>query len=316
MDIKVIGVGGGGCKAVSRMYSLPIPGVRYACVDTDVPSLTQCELPNNNKMRIGEKLTRGLGNRGDPERGRMAAEESGKSLEDLVQGADMVFIVAGMGGGTGTGAAPVLAELAKEAGALTIGIVTQPSRFEGVLRRDVADEGVLRLREKVDCLIVVPNDRLLELADKALSMDGFFKIVDDILRQGVQAIAELALNPGEINLDFSDIRTVMTNAGVAWMAIGSGKEGQGRAMEAARAAINSPLSDHHINIKEARGVLLNITGGPNLSVHEMYEAAEMIQSSMGPNAYIFFGRVIDPKMEDEVRITLIATGIPVPVSTR
>ncbi len=308
--IKVIGVGGGGCNAVSRMFRNRISGVEYIALNTDAQSLARSEVPT--KMRIGEKLTRGLGVGGDPERGRMAAEESKEELTNLVQDADMVFIAAGMGGGTGTGAAPVLAELAKEAGALTIGVVTRPFRFEGVPRRKSAEDGVRHMREKVDSLIVIPNDRLLELADEALSLDGAFKMADDILRQGVQAIAELAVNPGEINLDFADIRTIMTSAGPAWMAIGSGK-GQGRAVEAARAAINSPLLD--VRIDGAKAVLFNITGSADLTVNEVYDAAEAVRAAIDPNAYIFFGRVTDPKMEDEVKITLIATGFAIKDTT-
>ena len=308
--IKVIGVGGGGCNAVSRMFRNRMPGVEYVCMNTDAQSLSRSEIPM--KIRIGEKLTRGLGVGGDPERGRLAAEETKDEIEQLVQETDMIFIAAGMGGGTGTGGAPVVAQLAKEAGALTIAVVTKPFRFEGIPRRKAGEDGVRRLREKVDSLIAIPNDRLLALSDEALTMDAAFKMADDVLRQGVQAIAELAINPGEINLDFADIRSIMTGAGACWMAIGTGK-GEGRAVEAARAAINTPLLD--VRIEGAKGVLLNIAGGPDLTINEVYEASEVVRASVDPNAYIFFGRVNDPKLENEVRVTLIATGFPVKDTT-
>ena len=303
--IKVIGVGGGGCNAVSRMYRDRISGVEYVAMNTDSQALLGCDVPHHIKM--GERLTRGLGVGGDPERGRMAAEESREDLMDTVRDTDMIFIAAGMGGGTGTGAAPILAEIAKESEALTIGVVTRPFRFEGVHRRKAAEDGIRRMREKVDTLLVIPNDRLLEMADEHLTMERAFSMADDVLRQGVQAIAELATIPGDINLDFADIKTIMTNAGPAWMAMGEGR-GEGRAVEAARAAINSPLLD--VRIEGATGVLFNVTGGSDLTVNEVYEAAEAVRAAVDPDANIIFGMVTDLKLEDEVKVTLIATGFP------
>jgi cell division protein FtsZ len=305
--IKVMGVGGGGCNAVSRMFRERIPGVEYVALNTDSQSLLRCEVPLH--IKLGEKLTRGLGVGGDPERGKQAAEESREDLLDAVRDVDLVFIAAGMGGGTGTGAAPVLAAVAQEAGALSIGVVTKPFRFEGVHRSKSAGEGVRKMREQVDTLIVIPNDRLLEMADETLTMEQAFKMADDVLRQGVQAIAELVTTPGDINLDFADVKTVMTNAGPAWMAIGKGK-GEGRAVEAARMAINSPLLD--VRVDGATGVLLNFTGGSDLTINEVYEASEVVRACVHPDAHIIFGLVTDTKMEDEVKVTLIATGFPAP----
>ena len=305
--IKVMGVGGGGCNAVARMFRERIPGVEYIALNTDAQSLLRCDVPLH--IKLGEKLTRGLGVGGDPSQGRLAAEESREDLLDAVRDVDMIFIAAGMGGGTGTGVAPILAEVAKEAGALAIGVVTRPFRFEGVHRSKSADEGVKSLRETVDTLIVIPNDRLLEIADETLTMESAFRIADDVLRQGVQAIAELVTTPGDINLDFADIKTVMTSAGPAWMAIGRGK-GEGRAVEAARMAINSPLLE--VRVDGATGVLLNITGGSDLTINEVYEAAEVVRGCVHPDANIIFGMVTDTKMEDEVKVTLVATGFPAP----
>jgi cell division protein FtsZ len=303
--IKVIGVGGGGCNAVSRMYRERISGVEYVAMNTDSQALLQCDLPSH--IKLGERLTRGLGVGGDPERGRMAAEESREDLVETVRDTDMIFIAAGMGGGTGTGVAPVLAEIAKESEALTIGVVTRPFRFEGVHRRKAADDGIRRMREKVDTLLVIPNDRLLEMADENLTMEQAFELADDVLRRGVQAIAELATVPGDINLDFADIKTIMTNAGPAWMAMGEAR-GEGRAVEAARAAINSPLLD--VRIDGATGVLFNVTGGSDLTVKEVYEAAEAVRAAVDPDANIIFGMATDLKLIDEVKVTLIATGFP------
>jgi cell division protein FtsZ len=305
-QVKVIGAGGGGCNAVSRMYRERVPGVEYIAVNTDAQHLIRCDLPV--KLRVGDKLTRGLGVGGNPEIGRAAAEESREELYEVVRGADMVFIAAGMGGGTGTGVAPVVAEIAKETGALTIAVVTKPFGFEGRTRSKNADDGVHRLREQVDTLIVIPNDRLLAMCDATVTAEDAFKIADDVLRQGVQSIAELVTVPGEINLDFADIKSIMSGAGPAWMAIGHGR-GANRAMDAAKAAVNSPMLD--VNIDGARGVLFNITGGSDLTLQEVQQAADAISNAVDPEANIIFGMVTDTKMEDEVRVTIIATGLPV-----
>ena len=303
--IKVIGVGGGGSNAVSRMFKEPIPGVEYIVVNTDAQALARTEV--GRRLQIGAHLTKGLGVGGNPELGRQAAEESREDLAEALQGAEMVFIAAGMGGGTGTGAAPIVAEIAREQGALVVGVVTRPFSFEGTKRRRVADEGIHHLRGKVDTLIAIPNDRLLALCDQKVTMDSAFRIADDVLRQGVQAIAELVTVPGVINLDFADIRAVMSNAGQAWMGIGRGK-GDQRAVEAVRSAINSPLLD--TSIEGAKGVVFNVVGGTSLTLEEVRAAGDIIASMVDPDASIFFGMVMDPKMDDEVRITIIATGFP------
>ena len=304
-QIKVIGVGGGGSNAVSRMYQDQIPGVEYIAVNTDAQHLQRLDIPI--KVRIGDKLTRGLGVGGNSELGRAAAEESREELYELVRGADMVFIATGMGGGTGTGASDVVAELAKETGALTIGVVTKPFGFEGRKRMKSADDGIHRMREHVDTLIVIPNDRLMALCDNSITTDNAFRLADDVLRQGVQSIAELVNVPGEINLDFADVKTIMSGAGPAWMAIGFG-QGENRAVDAAKDAINSPLLD--VSIEGARGILFNITGGSDLTLMEVKQASEAISRVVDPEANIIFGMVTDPKMEDEVRVTIIATGLP------
>jgi len=301
--IKVVGVGGGGCNAVNRMIAEKIRGVQFMAVNTDAQALLASQA--EQRIRIGERLTKGLGAGGDPERGLKAAEESREELAMLFQGADMVFVTAGMGGGTGTGAAPVIAELAREAGALTIAIVTKPFSFEGFRRRQVADEGIRRLQEKVDTLIIIPNDRLLTVADKRVTVEVAFRLADDILRQGIQGISELITVPGLINLDFADVRAVMNEAGPALMAIGRGS-GDTRAVDAAQHAIASPLLD--ISIDGAMGVLFNVTGGADLTLHEVFEAAEVVAKAAHPEANIIYGMVIDPKMEQEVKITVIATG--------
>ena len=301
--IKVVGVGGGGCNAVNRMIAEKIRGVQFMAVNTDAQALLASQA--EQRIRIGERLTKGLGAGGDPERGLKAAEESREELAMLFQGADMVFVTAGMGGGTGTGAAPVVAELAREAGALTIAIVTKPFSFEGFRRRQVADEGIRRLQEKVDTLIIIPNDRLLTVADKRVTVEVAFRLADDILRQGIQGISELITVPGLINLDFADVRAVMNEAGPALMAIGRGS-GDTRAVDAAQHAIASPLLD--ISIDGAMGVLFNVTGGADLTLHEVFEAAEVVAKAAHPEANIIYGMVIDPKMEQEVKITVIATG--------
>ncbi len=315
--IKVIGLGGGGSNAVDRMIEMGLQGVEFIAVNTDTQALMRSKAPI--RIHIGERVTRGLGSGGDPEIGRKAAEESLEELREIVQGADMLFITAGMGGGTGTGASPVVAQLAREAGALTIGVVTKPFAFEGSRRRRVAEEGVAQLSKTVDTLIVVPNDRLLQLADKKMSMLEAFRLADDVLRQGIQGISELITVPGLINLDFADVRAVMKEGGNALMSIGR-SSGDNRAIEAAEEAIHSKLLD--ISIDGARGILFNVTGGPDLSLHEVYQAAEMIKRAAHEDANIIFGAVIDESMGDEIRITVIATGFdradkaePVPPSS-
>jgi len=303
--VKVIGIGGGGCNAVARMYSERVQGVEYLAVNTDAQHLIGLEIPT--KIRIGDKLTRGLGVGGSAEMGRESAEESREELYEALRGSDMVFLAAGMGGGTGTGACPVVAEIVKETGALTIAVVTKPFGFEGHKRRKSADDGVQRLRERVDSLIVIPNDRLLDLCEAEVTAETAFKLADDVLRQGVQAIAELVTISGSINLDFADIKTIMSGAGPAWMAIGSAR-GDGRAVEAAKAAIASPLLD--VSIEGAKGVLFNVTGGSDLTLHEVHAAAAVIEGVVDPSANIIFGMTNDMKLDDEVRITIIATGFP------
>ncbi|GAP64606.1 cell division protein FtsZ [Ardenticatena maritima] len=302
-QIKVVGVGGGGSNAVNRMIEAGIRGVEFIAVNTDAQALLLSQAPH--RIRIGDKLTRGLGAGGNPEVGRKAAEESMEDLYNALRGADMVFITAGMGGGTGTGAAPVVAKIAREAGALTIGVVTRPFSFEGKRRMENAEAGIEALQEAVDTLIVIPNDRLLQIVDKRASIQDAFKTADDVLRQGIQGISELITVPGLINLDFADVRTIMAEGGAALMAVGVAS-GEERARVAAEQAVSSPLLD--ITIDGARGVLFNITGGPDLSLFEVNEAAELIRATTDPNANIIFGAVIDPTMEDEIRITLIATG--------
>ncbi len=301
--IKVIGVGGGGCNAVERMIQEKMRGIEFLSINTDAQALSRCQSPT--RIRIGDKLTKGLGVGGDPSKGAAAADESRSELQDALRDADMVFITAGLGGGTGTGAAPVVAEIAKQAGALTIGVVSKPFTFEGTRRRLAAEEGLERLENAVDTLIVIPNDRLLGLCDKKISLEAAFRTADDVLRQGIQGISELITIPGQINLDFADVRTVMEGAGPAIMAIGRGV-GEARAVEAAQAAIASPLLD--VSIEGARGVLFNVTGGSDLTLFEVQEAAEIIAAAVDPDANIIFGTVIDPRLENEVKITVIATG--------
>ncbi|TET40691.1 MAG: cell division protein FtsZ [Dehalococcoidia bacterium] len=301
--IKVLGLGGAGCNAITRMVQEEIQGVDFIGVNTDSQALLLTEAPV--RIQIGEKLTRGLGVGGDHLMGLKAAEQSRDELRECIAGADMVFITAGMGGGTGTGTAPVVAELAKEAHALTIAVVTKPFAFEGVHRRNVAEEGIARLLDKVDTLIAIPNDRLISLCDNKTAVGNAFKIADDVLRHGVQAIAEVITVPGVINLDFSDIKAVMQDAGPAWMSIGHGS-GQNRAIDAAKAALASPLLD--VSVEGAKGVLFNVCGGSSLTLFEVSEAAEVIGKAVDPEANIIFGVVFDPKMDNEVRITLICTG--------
>jgi cell division protein FtsZ len=302
-QIRVIGVGGGGANAVNRMIAAGVSGVDFIAVNTDAQALTLSQAPM--RIRIGDKVTKGLGAGGNAEIGAKAAEESQEDLFRAVDGADMVFVTAGMGGGTGTGAAPSIAELAHEAGALTIGVVTKPFTFEGVPRSKLADEGVKKLRERVDTLIVIPNDRLLEIADKKLSLQEAFLMADDVLRQGIQGISEVITVPGLINLDFADVRTIMENGGASLMAVGRAS-GETRAVEAAEQAIASPLLD--VTIEGARGVLFNITGGTDLTLMEVNEAAQVIRRVVHPDANIMFGAVIDATMQDEVQITVVACG--------
>jgi cell division protein FtsZ len=301
--IKVVGVGGGGSNAVNRMIEEQIPGVQFVAVNTDAQALALS--PAEIKIRIGDKITKGLGVGGDPARGLRAAEESRDELLEAVRGAEMVFVTAGMGGGTGTGASPLVAEVAKEAGALTIGVVTKPFGFEGKKRTEQAEEGIQRLQDEVDTLIVIPNDRLLDACDESATVEDAFRTADDILLQGIQGISEIITLPGEINLDFADVRKIMAEAGPALMAIGRGS-GASRAADAARMAISSPLLD--ISINGARGVLFNVTGGRTLGLHELNDAAQVISDVVDPNAEIIFGTAVDPQIGDEVKITLIATG--------
>ena len=305
--IKVIGAGGGGSNAVNRMFRTPIPGVDYIVVNTDSQALQRCDVPM--RVQVGERLTRGLGVGGDPETGRLAAEESREHLTELIKGADMVFVAAGMGGGTGTGSAPVVAEIARESGALTVAVVTKPFGFEGAHRRRHADEGIQRLREKVDSLLVIPNDRLSAISGEEVTISNAFSMADDVLLQAVQSIAELVTVPGEINLDFADVKTVMSHAGPSWLGIGTGS-GERRAIIAARAAVSCPLLE--VSIEGAKGVLFNITGGADLTLKEVQGAADAISEVVDPDANIFFGMTTDPKMVDEVRLTIIATGFPTP----
>jgi len=301
--IKVIGLGGGGCNAITRMVREGIQGVEFIAMNTDAQALAITEAPTH--IQLGEKLTRGLGVGGDQALGQKAAEESRDELKQLVSGADMVFITCGMGGGTGTGAIPVITELAKQSGALTIAVVTKPFAFEGVNRCQVAEEGIARLMGKVDTLIIIPNDRLLDLCDRKAGVDNAFKLADDVLRHGVQAIAEVITVPGLINLDFADVKAVMKDAGPAWMSIGTGSS-KNRAIDAAQEALSSSLLD--VSIQGAKGVLFNIVGGSSLTLFEVNEAAEVIKQAVDPEANIIFGVAHDPGMDNEVRITLIATG--------
>lgn len=301
--IKVVGVGGGGSNAVNRMISEGLRGVDFIAVNTDAQALLLSDAAD--RIRIGDKLTRGLGAGGNPEVGAKAAEESGQELEEMLRGADMVFVTCGMGGGTGTGAAPVIAEIVKRTGALTIGVVTRPFSFEGTRRQNVALEGIERLKEKVDTLIVIPNDRLLEIVDKKVSMTEAFRVADDVLRQGIQGISELITVPGLINLDFADVRSIVSGGGSSLMAVGVAS-GENRAVAAAESAVSSSLLD--VTIDGAQGILFNISSGPNLSLYEVNEAAEIIKKKAHPDANIIFGAVIDESLTDELRITLIATG--------
>jgi len=301
--IKVIGLGGGGCNAITRMVREEIQGVEFIAINTDAQALAITEAPT--RIQLGEKLTKGLGVGGDHTMGQKAAEESRDELKELVSGADMVFITCGMGGGTGTGAAPIIAETAKQNGALTIAVVTRPFTFEGIHRCQISDEGIARLLGKVDTLIIIPNDRLLDLCDQKTDVDNAFKLADDVLRHGVQAISEVITVPGLINLDFADVKAVMKDAGPAWMSIGTGS-GKNRAVDAAKEALASSLLD--VSIDGSKGVLFNVVGGSSLTLFEVNEAAEVIKQAVDPEANIIFGVAHDPNMDSDLRITLIATG--------
>ena len=301
--IKVVGIGGGGSNAVSRMVEAGVSGVEFVAVNTDAQALLMAEA--DVKIHIGSQATRGLGAGADPKVGQAAAQESRDELKEALKGADMVFVTAGEGGGTGTGGAPVVAEIGRELGALTVGVVTRPFGFEGRLRAVQAEDGVQTLRENVDTLIVIENDRLLQIVERSTPVTDAFRMVDDILRQGVQGITDLITVPGLINLDFADIRTIMRDAGSALMGIGVA-QGENRAMEAARTAISSPLLE--TSLDGATGILLNITGGADLGLAEADEAAQVVTASADPNANVIFGAVIDDAMGDHIRVTAIATG--------
>ncbi|MBP7964489.1 MAG: cell division protein FtsZ [Caldilineaceae bacterium] len=302
-QIKVIGIGGAGQNAVNRMIKEGIQGVEFIAINTDAQALMLSNAPQ--RIRIGDKLTKGLGSGGKPEIGKQAAMESSKDVEEILQGADMVFVTAGLGGGTGSGAAPIVANAAREMGALTIGVVTKPFGFEGSQRRRIADAAMEELKESVDTLIVIPNDRLLQILDKKASIGEAFSSADDVLRQGIQGISELITVAGLINLDFADVRSIMENGGAALMAIGKAS-GENRAKEAAEKAIHSALLD--VSIDGAQGILFNVKGGPDMSLFEVNEAAELIRASAHPEANIIFGAVIDEDMGDELHLTVIATG--------
>jgi cell division protein FtsZ len=302
-NIKVIGVGGGGSNAVNRMIGSNLKGVEFWVVNTDIQALNVSLA--DHKLQIGTKLTKGLGGGAIPSVGESAAKESKEDLEMAIEGADMVFVTAGMGGGTGTGASSVIAKIAKEQGALTIGVVTKPFRFEGPIRARQAEEGIAKLREEVDALIVIPNDKLLQVVERMTSMVEAFKIADEVLKQGVQGISDLITIAGLINLDFADVKTIMKDSGSAMMGIGRAT-GENRAIEAAEQAISSPLLEE--TITGATGVILNVTGGESLTLHEVNDAADVIYSAVDPDANIIFGSVVDEKLKDELVITVIATG--------
>ena len=301
--IKVIGVGGGGSNAINRMIDEGIQGVEFIVANTDAQALMLTKAPI--RVRLGDNLTRGLGAGGVPEIGCKAAEESSDELYNALKGADMVFVTAGMGGGTGTGAAPIVAQIAKESGALTIGVVTRPFTFEGMRRMQAAEIGIGKFKEHADTLIAIPNDRLLQIADKRASLQDAFRLADDVLHQGIQGISELITTPGLINLDFADVRAIMSEGGAALMAVGTGS-GDERAKKAAEDAISSKLLD--ITIDGARGVLFNVTGGPSMTLFEVNQAAAIIRETAHPDVNMIFGAVIDPNMGDDIRVTVIATG--------
>ena len=302
-NIKVLGIGGGGSNAVNRMIDAALKGVEFWTINTDSQALNVSLA--ENKLQIGSKLTKGLGCGAVPNMGEQAAKESKEDIEMALENADMVFITAGMGGGTGTGSAPIVAKIAKEMGALTIAVVTKPFRFEGPVRLRQAEEGIKKLKEQVDALIIIPNEKLLQVIDKMTTMVEAFKIADDVLRHGVQGIADLITIPGLINLDFADVKTIMKDSGSAMMGIGKAS-GENRAAVAAEKAISSPLLEE--TISGATGVIINISGGENLTLHEVHEASDVIYSAVDPDAHIIFGSVIDEKLDDEIMITVIATG--------
>jgi len=305
--IKVVGIGGGGGNAINRMINSGLTGVEFIAINTDAQALSNSSA--EKKIQIGEKLTRGLGAGGNPIIGQKAAEESKNEIAANLEGADMVFITAGMGGGTGTGGAPIVAEVAREVGALTVGVVTKPFTFEGSKRKKQAEEGISNIKEKVDSLIVIPNDRLFSMVDRNTPMQEAFKIVDDVLRQGVQGISDIINVPGLINVDFADVKAIMTNSGSALMGIGR-SSGEGRAIEAARAAIQSPLLE--ANVSGAKGIIFNITGGDDISLIEINEAAEIIRHLANTEEdNIIFGAVTNEKLKGEIIITVIATGFEV-----
>ena len=301
--IKVVGIGGGGCNAVNRMIDEGLTGIEFIAVNTDAQALQFSKA--KVRVRIGEKSTRGLGAGGDPRIGRAAAEESAEELYEVLKGSDMVFVTAGLGGGTGTGGAPIIAQIAKEIGALTIGVVTRPFTFEGTHRLKSAEEGSQALKEHADTLIIIPNDRLLQIVDKRSGLQEAFKVADDVLRQGIQGISELITIPGLINLDFADVRTIMSEGGAALMAVGQAS-GEDRAAKAAEIAISNQLLD--VTIDGARGILFNVTGGESLKLFEVNQAAAIIKETAHPDVNLIFGAVIDESMGENLRITVIATG--------
>jgi cell division protein FtsZ len=307
--IKVVGVGGGGCNAVTRMFKDKLGVVEYYGINTDAQHLYRCDV--TYRIPIGKTLTRGLGAGAQPELGRQAAEESRQEIKDALEGADMVFLAAGMGGGTGSGGAPVVAQIAKECGALTVAVVCRPFSFESASRRKNADEAIARLKDHADTVIVIPNDRLLQLntkSDQTFTWEDALKMADSVLHQGIAAIAEVVTVPGEINVDFADVKTILTNAGAAWLAIGRGK-GEHRAADAARMATKSPLLD--IAMDGAKRILFVITGGPTLTLEEIQQAASIVHELADPESNIIFGTSRDPNLDDEVRITMIAAAFPV-----
>ncbi|MFH1671669.1 MAG: cell division protein FtsZ [Candidatus Portnoybacteria bacterium] len=302
--IKVVGVGGSGCNAISRMIACKIQGVDFVAINTDAQDLHHTKAPE--KVHIGKNLTRGLGSGMNPEIGRQAAEENRDEIHEVVKGSDMVFVACGFGGGTGTGAAPIIAEAAKDSGALTVGVVTKPFSFEGQQRARIAEQGLSQLRERVDTLITIPNDKLLSVIDNKTSLLNAFSVVDDVLRQAVQGISDLVITPGIVNVDFADVKAIMQDAGSALMGIGRAT-GEDRAIEAAKAAINSPLLE--VSIDGAKGVLFNVSGGADLAMAEINEAAKIITESIDSEAKVIFGAVIDEKLKKgEIKITVIATG--------
>ena len=308
-NIKVLGIGGGGSNAVSRMFKEKLPVVEYYAVNTDSQHLFRCDVAH--RIAIGQNLTRGLGSGAQPDLGRQAAEESRQEIEKAVEGSDMVFLAVGMGGGTGTGASPVVAQIAKESGALTVAVVSKPFSFEANNRRKNAEEGIARLRDHVDTVIVIPNDRLLTMntqGEQTFTWEDARKMADSVLQQAIQAIAEVVTVPGEINVDFADVKTILSNAGPAWLAIGKGK-GENRSVEAAKMATKSPLLD--IAMDGAKRILFVVSGGPTLSLKEVQEAANVIQDMADPDANIIFGTCRDPKLDDEVKITMVAASFPV-----